>query len=266
MKAKSVVQVRTTAGLVDAPCYHQWEQNIGGIDFKFALCVASGHTKGFQAPLAIYELSTGFNIKARLLHPNSHNPLTDKSAEALPSAKLKKLARAAFHRTIYILTGPERFLQAVLGAQMLIAKMEGRIKPDPVVRPAIPYPAPVVMPTTAACLACEDTRVLTTTDLDHEGQPIEVACTECIPAPLPLDHVVDSAFNPVDHLTEDEWFAGLDRHSQLDHLFHKRDQVSESLKGYQDKVLTKACIDRIDSLEDELATLNAHIAELEKDK
>lgn len=275
MKSQSKVQVRTIVGLVEAPCFYQWKQDVGGMEFEFALHIAAGHTKGFVAPLAISELGTGFDVKAVLLHPNSRKPLSSSTIQGLKSDQVKKIARAALHNLLYKKIGAGRFLQAMLGAQMQLSKIDlGKYEvtgtgtetfrntealdklrgmgtpgvasftttatPEQVAMldsvfgddQYIPSPeehaaamadadqmnhnmrtygtidapvdrqaarlktfagayqagldkqVPVVLPTQANCLACEDTRVLTTTDKDHEGQPIEVACTECIPAPV----------------------------------------------------------------------------------
>jgi hypothetical protein len=200
MKAKSVVQVRTAAGLIDAPCYFQWKQQVGGMDFDFALCVESGHQKGFQAPLSIHELSTGFNIKAVMLHPNSRNPLTDISALGMPSHQVKKIARAAFHRKIFKEVGQFRFLQSVVSAQMLIAKQEGRISKEEAaagvtmeghspefgaVQVTLKGGLPKLgIREDGVCHVCDGTKVVSTTEKDHEGVHLETACPECIPKPV----------------------------------------------------------------------------------
>ncbi|QBJ04506.1 hypothetical protein HOV23_gp067 [Pseudomonas phage Lana] len=204
MKAKGTVQVRTLAGLVDAPLFYEWEQEILGAKLKFALHTAAGHAKGFQAPLAISELGTGFDIKAVLLHPNSRHPLTTDSVVRLTSRDVKKLALAALHHLVYKKAGAYMFLDALVGAQIQVAKaagikgvdMEKLSETHQVLQAEFTKSAalttdkldgvhiPVVLPSSNHCLACEDSRVLTTTDKDHEGQPIEIACTECIPAPL----------------------------------------------------------------------------------
>lgn len=176
MKPTSKVQVRTLFGLVEAPCFYKWKQDVGGVEFEFAVHTASGYAKGFQAPLAISELGTGYDTKAVLLHPNSRNHITTDSVVPMKSRDVKKLARAALH-TLLKRVGGIRFLHAMVGAQMQLAKvtmdMDAAEKTHAELK--------VVMPTKAHCLACEDTKVLTTTDKDHEGQPIEVTCTECIP-------------------------------------------------------------------------------------
>lgn len=181
MKTKGKVQIRSLGGLVDAPLYYKWEQEILGAKLQFALHAAAGHAKGFQAPLAISELGTGFDVQAVLLHPNSRNPLTTNSVAALTSTAVKKIARAAIHHLVYRRVGAMMFLDSIVGAQMKVAKIEGMDMDK--VKQAYEE-LKVVLPSSPSCLACEDTKVLTTTDKDHEGQPIEVACTECIPAPL----------------------------------------------------------------------------------
>ena len=197
MKSKEKVQIRTLGGLADAPCFHRWKKKVGGIEFEFALHTAAGTHKGMDKPLAISEVGTGFDVKAVLMHPNSRNPLTENSVKKLPSAQVKKIARAAMHHLINEKVGPYRFLQAMVGAQMQVAKgsLESMIVPKV---GGLGTPGTATFSTTATmeqmaildrvieghaepCAACGGTKVLTTTDTDHEGQPIEITCTECIP-------------------------------------------------------------------------------------
>ena len=221
MKAKEKVQIRTLGGMADAPCFHQWKHNVSGIEFSFALHTAAGVHKGLDKPLAISELGTGFDVKAVLLHPNSRNPLTENSVKTIPSAQVKKIARAALYALINKKVGPYRFLQAMVGAQMQVAKssLESMIVPkDDLTNHQVSgtgtvtyrntealdklaglgTPGTATFSTTATleqmvildrvieghaepCAACGGSKVLTTTDMDQEGQPLEIACTECIP-------------------------------------------------------------------------------------
>jgi len=210
MKAQSVVQVRTLAGLVDAPCYHQWKQNIGGMDLEFALHIEAGHAKGFNAPLAISELSTGFDTKANIRHAG--NRLTTSNVVTLQSGVVKKIAHAALYHLVHRKVGVGNFLSAMLGAQMQISKIDlgkyevsgtmtetyrntealdklrGMGTPGTATFSATATPEQVALldQMFGVCAACEGTKVLTTTDKDHEGQPIEVACTECAPKAIEL--------------------------------------------------------------------------------
>lgn len=274
MKTKGTVQISSVAGPVDAPLYFEWEHSVLGASLKFALHVAAGHAKGFQAPLAISEMSTGFDVKAVMLHPNSRNPLTDVSAAKLSSSQVKKLARAALHRLIYKQVGPVMFLDAIVGGQMRLAKMHLSGDKTPAAEQALKVldaefaksaalaersagiAMQVIMPKGSSCLACEDSRVLTTTDKDHEGQPIEVACTECIPKP------VCESLRYAESPTEDEWFETLTKEAKLEHLVQKRDQTVQSLQLLR-TTATKADYDRIDGMEDELTMLNEFIDELQ---
>lgn len=202
MKAKSKVQVRTLGGMVDAPCFHQWKQTVGGVEFEFALHIAAGHAKGFEAPLAISELRTGADVKAVMMHPNSRNPLTTNSAAAMKSGDVKKIARAALHRLLKKV-GHMNFLQAVLGAEMRAANIDlskyavSDTDDMPEGKGGLATPGVATISGTMevtyensallkalrdpSCKTCGDSRVLVTTDNDHEGNPIEIACTECIP-------------------------------------------------------------------------------------
>lgn len=209
MKAKTKVDVRTSVGLVQAPCFCQWTQHIGGMDFEFALHVAAGHTKGLVAPLAISELGTGFDTKAVVRHPKSGAPLTTANVQGLTSGDVKSVAKSALHNLIHKRVGAGRFLQAMLGAQMQLSKIDlGKYE----YKGELGGPAGLATPATATisgtievterndalldkllgtpqCLTCDDHRVVTTTDKDHEGNNIETACPACIPKAVDDEYI-----------------------------------------------------------------------------
>lgn len=191
MKAKSKVQVRTLAGLVDAPCFHQWKQDVGGMEFEFALHIAAGHAKGFVAPLAISELGKGFDVKAILLHPITRKPLSSSTIQGLKSDQVKKVARAALHNLLHKKVGAGRFLQAMLGAQMQLSKIDLGKYED---KGGLAAPGTATFSTTATpeqiavldamfgvCEVCNGTQVVATTDIDHEGNTVEDHCPACTP-------------------------------------------------------------------------------------
>lgn len=201
MKAQTKVDVRTSAGLVQAPCYCQWKQDIGGMEFEFALHIAAGHPKGFVAPLAISELGTGFDTKATVRHPKSGAPLTSANVQGLNSGDVKSVAKSALHNLIHKRVGAGRFLQAMLGAQMQLSKIdlskyeEGGEATAGLAKPGTARITGTMKPEQAAilnqllgpkCLTCDDQRVVTTTDKDHEGNNIEMACPACIPKAIEL--------------------------------------------------------------------------------
>lgn len=213
MKAKSKVQVRTSAGLVEAPCFHQWKQTIGGMEFEFALHIAAGHPKGFVAPLAISELETGFDTKAVLTHPVTRVPLTSSNIQGLKPAQLKSVANAALHNLIHRRVGAGRFLQAMLGAQMQLSKIDlgkyavsgtgtetfrdqealdklrgGLAQPGvaTMTGTATPEQVAVLQRMFGTCEVCNGSKVGSTTDVDHEGNHIEITCPACIPKAIEL--------------------------------------------------------------------------------
>jgi hypothetical protein len=200
MKPKSIVQIRTVTGLVDVPCFHQWKLNIGGVEFEFALHPKAGRIKGLQRPLAISELGTGYDVKAVLLHPNSRNRLTENSAASMSSDAVRRLARASLHHLIFKKVGAMNFLQAMVVAQMSVASLSmdmSKLKEFEVTAKGDPAQlSPGTEAVTWDCAACKGSRVLTTTDKDHEGQPIETACTECIPGGVGFRF--DAAMTPGD--------------------------------------------------------------------
>ena len=206
MKSTSTVQVRTPAGLVDAPSYYQWKQGIGGMDFVFTLHIAAGHPKGFVAPLAISELETGFDTKATIRHPKTGAPLSSSNIQGLKSNEVKAAAKAALHNLIHKRIGAGRFLQAMLGAQMQISKVdlskyEYKGHPDqlPPIKGGLAKPGTATFSTTAtpeqaavldqllgSCEVCNGSKVVSTTDVDHEGNNIEITCPACIPKAIEL--------------------------------------------------------------------------------
>lgn len=204
MKSTTTVQVRTSAGLVDAPSYHQWKQVIGGMEFEFALHIAAGHPKGFVAPLAISEVGTGFDVKATITHPLTRVPLSSSNIQGLKAAQVKSVAHAALHNLINKRVGPTRFLQAMLGAQMQLSKID-LSKYE--YKGGLGGPAGLATPATATisgtievterndalldkllgyCGVCDGTKVVSTTDKDHEGNNIEITCPACIPKAIQL--------------------------------------------------------------------------------
>lgn len=280
MKAQSKVDIRTPQGLVQAPCFHQWKQNIGGMEFEFALHIAAGHAKGFVAPLAISELGTGFDTKAVIRHPKSGAPLTSANVQGLNSADVKSVAKSALHNLIHRRIGAGRFLQAMLGAQMQLSKIDlSKYEEGGSATAGLAKPGTATASTTATqeqvaildkmfgpkCLTCDDHQVVTTTDKDHEGNNIEMACPACIPKAieLPETKVSDMVTQPDwGSPTEEEWYESLDLPGKLAHLVHKRAQLVNDSRELT-KCATKADYDRIDDMDSEVRDIDAKIAELE---
>lgn len=213
MKAKTKVQIRTSAGLVDAPCFHQWKQHIGGMDFEFAMHIAAGHPKGFVAPLAISELETGFDTKSTIRHPKTGAPLTSSNVQGMKAGEVKKVAQAALHNLIHKRIGAGRFLQAMLGAQMQLSKIDlskyavggtgtetfrdqealdklrgGLAQPGvaTMTGTATPEQVAILDQMFGTCQVCNGSKVVSTTDVDHEGNHIEITCPACIPKAIEL--------------------------------------------------------------------------------
>lgn len=243
MKAQSKVDIRTPAGLVQAPCFHQWKQSVGGLDFEFALHIAAGHPKGFVAPLAISELETGFDTKAQIRHPKTGAPLTSANIQGLKSNEVKAVAQAALHNLIHKRIGAGRFLQAMLGAQMQINKVDlskygvkgectetyrnteeldklrGLGTPGTATFSATATPEQVAIldQMFGGCEVCNGSKVVSTTDKDHDGNNIEITCPACIPKAIQLTEtpVSELKFNVPPPLTE----------ADLPSLRHQRDQL-----------------------------------------
>lgn len=272
MKAKSKVQVRTSAGLVEAPCFHQWKQTIGGMEFEFALHIAAGHPKGFVAPLAISELETGFDTKAVLTHPVTRVPLTSSNIQGLKPAQLKSVAKSALHNLIHRRVGAGRFLQAMLGAQMQLSKIDlskyeeggsatlaGLAKPGTatISGKATPEQAAVLTKlidgVMGVCDVCQGSKVVSTTDKDHDGNNIEITCPACIPKAIQLTETkVGDIPRHAPELTE----------ADLPLLRHQRDQLQ--LLADQHGTMTGDTTEQdYEVLTEEIEELDQHIANLE---
>lgn len=280
MKAKTKVQVRTSAGLVDAPCFHQWKRHIGGMDFEFALHIAAGHAKGFVAPLAISELETGFDTKATIYHPKTGAPLTSANIQGLKSNEVKAAAQAALHNLIHKRIGAGRFLQAMLGAQMQLSKIDlgkyavsgtgtetfrdqealdklrgGLAQPGvaTMTGTATPEQVAVLQRMFGTCEVCNGSKVVSTTDVDHEGNHIEITCPACIPKAIGLTETkVGDIPRHAPELTE----------ADLPLLRHQRDQLQ--LLADQHGTMTGDTTEQdYEVLTEEIEELDQHIANLE---
>lgn len=281
MKAQTKVDVRTPAGLVQAPCYCQWKQDIGGMEFEFALHIAAGHPKGFVAPLAISELGTGFDTKAVIRHPKSGAPLTSANVQGLNSGDVRSVAKSALHNLIHKRVGAGRFLQAMLGAQMQLSKIdlskyeEGGSATAGLAKPATATISGKATPEQAAvltklidgvmgvCDVCQGTKVVSTTDKDHEGNNIEITCPACIPKAIELPETpvsemtggvgfrFDVAMTPGDPAC-DEYIPSPEEHAQA---MADADTMNDNMRKYGtiDKPDINALKARLDALKEQEA-------------
>ncbi len=272
MKAQSKVDIRTPAGLVQAPCFHQWKQSVGGLDFEFALHIAAGHPKGFVAPLAISELETGFDTKAQIRHPKTGAPLTSANIQGLKSNEVKAVAHAALHNLTHKRIGAGRFLQAMLGAQMQLSKIDlgkheegGSVTLAGLAKPGTATISGKATPEQAAvltklidgvmgvCDVCQGSKVVSTTDKDHEGNNIEITCPACIHRAIQLAETkVGDIPRHAPELTE----------AALPLLRHQRDQLQ--LLADQHGTMTGDTTEQdYEVLTEEIEELDQHIANLE---
>lgn len=288
MKAKTKVQVRTPAGLVDAPSYYQWKQGISGMDFVFTLHIAAGHPKGFVAPLAISELETGFDTKATIRHPKTGAQMTSANIQGLKSNEVAGIARAALHNLIHKRIGAGRFLQAMLGAQMQINKVQpapekteaaleqfsingegtetfrntealdklrglGTPGTATITGTATPEQVALLEQMFGTCEVCGGSKVVSTTDKDHDGNNIEITCPACIPKAIQLTETkVGDIPRHAPELTE----------ADLPLLRHQRDQLQ--LLADQHGTMTGDTTEQdYEVLTEEIEELDQHIANLE---
>lgn len=193
------IKVMTTKGELEVEALHVWSQQILGAQFTFALHPAGVVARGFDVPLAISELSTGFDTKAVLLHPKNRTVLSMHSARSMPNKELKSRARAALHGLLKRV-GEGRFVKAALGAriQIEVAKVqpiEGRLEKFEIAgQDLTSFFMPGAARLAPACEVCQDSKVVSTTEVDHEGNNIETTCPACIPKAIELPETPVSEF------------------------------------------------------------------------
>lgn len=275
MKAQTKVQVRTTAGLVDAPCYHQWKQNIAGMDFEFALHVAAGYAKGFVTPLAISELGTGYDIKATLTHPVSRAPLSTANIQGLKAAQVKGVAHAALHNLLHKKVGAGLFMRSLLGAQMQIAKVDlsqYEVKGDvpALVQHTITGEGKVTFENSALLAGLREPAIANVT-MDYtpsaEEAAAAIADAEQINRNLAKYGTIDSPPTTASDWgspTEEEWYEGLEPENKLEYLTSKLEQLVKDSRELT-KRATKADYDRIDDMDSDIRDIEAKIKALTLD-
>lgn len=194
------VTVTTTKGALEVEALHVWTQSILGAQFSFALHPAGVVARGFDVPLAISELSTGFDTKAVMLHPKNRTVLSINAIKGMPRAELKSRARAALHNLLKRV-GEDRFVKAALGARIQV-EMARASAGEESASIFMPGTARMSEPATAtisgtieaterneklldqlfnSCEVCDGSKVVSTTEKDHEGNNVEAACPACIP-------------------------------------------------------------------------------------
>ena len=195
------ISIVTSAGTLEVPAIHIWSQEIMGTPFRFALHATGSGSKGFERRLAVSELSTGFDIKVRMLHPKSRLELTVNSSAGVKRNELKKIARAATHNLLRTI-GPGTFVKAILDARLSLVMRSAKVQEfatagieaeptgagidlsDPVsgtiTGRATPEQAEFLGKLMATCETCNGSQVVSTTDIDHEGNNIETTCPACI--------------------------------------------------------------------------------------
>lgn len=202
----NMIKIATSEGLKEVPALHLWSQNIMGHDFQFALHATANGAKGFERRLAISELSTGFDIRAKILHPKSRMELTVNSSAGIKRSELKKLAHAAAYNLVRTIGGNE-FVKAFLDARLSLALRGAKIQEFNTagIKPEASGPSDTFSPPevkmnfqastkdmgileriAAACAACNGSQVVATTEKDHEGNAIETTCPACISKAIEL--------------------------------------------------------------------------------
>lgn len=132
MKPIKSILVTGSTGQVEAVTYDRWTKNIEGIEFHFALHADPSPGQPFLRDLRVSEVSTGFDTGTVVLHPVHAVQLTESALKVLSSRQIKQIARASLHNKLNQV-GHVKFMEAVVGAQIRIAKMG---EPEPTPEPA----------------------------------------------------------------------------------------------------------------------------------
>lgn len=173
---------------VDVVTFARWKKKISGIEFSFALHLLPSFKVGLPNKLWISELGTGFNTLVMVKHPVTGQHMTDVWADKLGQGYVVRLAKSALHNQLKV-CGDGAFIDGLVRAEMLLAKQQRQREADHAAQ--VNCEACEDTGTQAIlgeggelvavdCQVCMDSKVVATTDCDHEGQPVEARCPECV--------------------------------------------------------------------------------------
>lgn len=282
MKRIESVKLRGIKGeRVDVVTFARWKKNIAGIEFSFALHLLPSFKVGMPNKLWISELGTGFNTLVVVKHPVTGQHMTDVWADKLGQSYVVRLAKSALHNTLKRY-GDSAFVDSLVRAEMLLAKQQRQQAEEPEVKCEVcedtgfqAEQGPEGELRAVECQACLDSKVVVTTDTDHEGQPIEARCPECVEQNGGLKGGTFQVSGTLTELyvnqglidglmsrgpaapqpdwgspTEEEWYEGLEPANKLEYL---RSKLAER-QAYSKQLTvtaTKADYDRIDDIDRE---------------
>lgn len=174
---------------VDVVTFARWKKQIAGIEFSFALHLLPSFKVGMPNKLWISEVGTGFNTLVVVKHPVSGQHMTDAMALKFSQGFVVKLAKSALHNTLNR-CGDSAFVNGLVRAEMLLlAKQQYQRETDHAAQVNCEAcedtgfqaeKGPEGELRAVECQVCLDSKVVSTTDTDHEGQPIEARCPECV--------------------------------------------------------------------------------------
>lgn len=177
---------------VDVVTFARWKKQIAGIEFSFALHLLPSFKVGMPNKLWISEVGTGFNTLVVVKHPVSGQHMTDAMALKFSQGFVVKLAKSALHNTLNR-CGDAAFVNGLVRAEILLAKQQRQRQLDRELDHAAQVTCEACEDTgvqaalgtggelqAVECQVCLDSKVVVTTAHDHEGQPIEERCPECV--------------------------------------------------------------------------------------
>lgn len=177
---------------VDVVTFARWKKQIAGIEFSFALHLLPSFKVGLPNKLWISELGTGFNTLVVVKHPLSGQHMTDVMADKLGQSYVVRLAKSALHNTLKR-CGDSAFVDGLVRAEILLAKQQRQreVADEPKCEACEDTGVTATLGDggelkAVECQVCLDSKVVVTTDKDHEGQPIEERCPECVEKPAGL--------------------------------------------------------------------------------
>lgn len=254
---------------VDVVTFARWKKQIAGIEFGFALHLLPSFKVGLPNRLWISEIGTGFNTLVVVKHPVSGQHMTDVMADKLGQSYVVRLAKSALHNQLKV-CGDGAFVDGLVRAEMLLAKQQRQreVAAEPKCEACEDTGVTATLGEggelkAVECQVCMDSKVVATTDYDHEGQPIEARCPECVEQSggLTKPAFANIRMEHVQFPTEEEWYESLSVKAKLDYLEAQITGLSEDSKQLSARA-TKADYDRIDDMDAQVSNLQQQRREL----
>lgn len=258
---------------VDVVTFARWKKMIAGIEFSFALHLLPSFKVGLPNKLWISELGTGFNTLVMVKHPVSGQHMTDVMADKLGQSYVVRLAKSALHNQLKA-CGDGAFIDGLVRAEMLLAKQQRERELDNAAQVSCEACEDTGMQAVldgdgsikaVDCQVCLDSKVVATTEVDHEGNNVEARCPECVEQTVGLKGGTFQISGTLTEIYRNQDLLDKLRElteADLPRLRQRRDEVQSRMD--QHGTMTGDTSDQdYESLSDELDELNQHIANLE---